>query len=167
MRAADALIVKGAKSVRIQALDVDRMKKLWDRPIAKSARLLGADDERVYLGGPEVCALDLKTQKLLWATRLPGGSAEGKILVRPGGLWQLTSRGIFELDPKSGKVRRIFRGDDTGSEGGDLSMGDHFLLAVTNRTISAYPIASTAAAAPGRGGEDAAATNPKTRASDD
>ena len=148
VRSGEALFVKGAKSERIAALDADRMKVLWDRPIANSARLLGADDRAVFLGGPEISALDRRTRTLLWATRLPGGSADGRVLVRPGGLWQLTPRGIFELDPQSGRVRRIFRGDDTGSDGGDLYLTEHLLLAVTNRTISAYPIAATAVGKP-------------------
>ena len=161
----DALIVKGAKSERIQALDADRLKVVWERPIAKSARLLGCDNRAVFLGGPEISALDLKTRQLLWATRLPGGSTEGKVLVGSGGLWQLTPRGVFELDPRSGQVRRIFRGDDTGADGGDLHMTGHLLLAVSNRTISAYPIATTAAGGPAPPDRDA--SNTKTRVSDD
>ncbi len=159
LKAGEALILKGAKSGRIHALDSDRMKTLWDRPIAESARLVGADDQAVFLGGPELSALDLRTRKLLWATRLPGGSMEAKILVRPGGLWQLTPRGIFEIDPRLGHVRKIFRGDDTGALGGDLFMTERLLLAVTDRTIAAYPIAAAAAARPGRLGENSAPTN--------
>ncbi|MDR3634011.1 MAG: PQQ-binding-like beta-propeller repeat protein [Isosphaeraceae bacterium] len=165
VRSGEALFVKGAKSDRIYALDSDRMKVLWDRPIAKSARLLGADDRAVYLGGPELSALDLRSRTLTWATRLPGGSAEGRILARSGGLWQLTARGIFEIDPRSGRVRRIFRGDDTGSDGGDLYWTERLLLAVSNRTISAYPLATTTAGGPGGGDEGLAGT--KTRASND
>jgi outer membrane protein assembly factor BamB len=165
LRSGEAMFVKGAKSERIYALDPDQLKVLWDRPIAKSARLLGADDRAVFLGGPEITALDRRTRKLLWATRVPGGSAEGRVLVRPGGLWQLTPRGIFEIDPKSGRVRRIFRGDDTGSDGGDLYLTGRLLLAVTNRTISAYPTAATVAVGPGAVGDDPATI--KTRVSDD
>jgi outer membrane protein assembly factor BamB len=159
LRAGDALILKGAKSGRIHALDSDRMKTLWDRPIAESARLLGADDQAVFLGGPEISALDLRTRKMLWATRLPGGSGDGKILVRTGGIWQLTPRGIFEVDPRSGTVRKIFRGSDTGSLGGDLYLTERLLLAVTNRAISAYPIVAAAAGRTDRLGERSATTN--------
>jgi outer membrane protein assembly factor BamB len=135
----DALLVKGVQSGRLFAVDPNRMKVLWDRVIAKSSRLLGADDRSLFLGGPELSALDLATRKLLWATRLPGGSMEARVLVRPDGLWQLTSRGVFELDPKSGEVRRIFRGQDLGAVGGDLILTDRMLLTVSNRSISAYP----------------------------
>lgn len=165
LRTGEAMVVKGVKSEKIYALDSDRMKVLWDRPISKSARLLGVDGRAVFLGGPEICALDLRTRTLLWATRVPGGSSEGRVLVRPGGIWQLTPRGIFEIDPQSGQVRRIFRGDDTGSAGGDLYLTGRLLLAVTNRTISAYPITAAGAGGPSPVDKDPATT--KTRASDD
>jgi outer membrane protein assembly factor BamB len=139
LRSGDALLIKGAKSDRLCAIDPDRMALLWQRPIAKSARLLGVDDEVIYLGGPELGALDLKTRVLRWSTPLPGGSDDGQVIVRADGIWQLTPRGIFEVDPKTGAVRRIFRGDDDGSGSGDLILTDNLLLAITNRAISAYP----------------------------
>ena len=84
------------------------------------------------------------------------------MLVRRDGLWQLTPRGIFEVDPRTGLVRRIFRGQDTGAEGGDLALTDRWLLAISNRTISAYPrgparaegIAREGKAAPRMGGSN-------------
>jgi outer membrane protein assembly factor BamB len=159
----EALIIKGAKSDRICAIDPDRMKLLWDRPIAKASRLLGVDDQSVYLGGGELGAVDRKSRALQWSLPMPGGSEDGNVLVRPDGLWQLTPRGIFEVDPKSGRVRRIFRGDDPGASGGDLILNDRWLLAISNRTISAYP--RGAAGAGHAATEDPA--KPKTRGSDD
>jgi outer membrane protein assembly factor BamB len=139
LSAGEGLLIKGMQSDRLYAIDPDRMKVLWERPIAKATRLLGSDDRAVFLGGAELGAMDRKSRALLWATRLPGGSAESRVLVRPDGLWQLTSRGIYEIDPASGDVRRIFRGKDLGSAGGDLVLTDRWLLAISNRTISAYP----------------------------
>ena len=147
----DALIVKGAKASRICAIDPDRMTVLWERPIARNARLLGADDRAIYLGGPELGAIDPRTRALLWSTRLPGGSEEARVLVRPDGLWQFTPRGIFEVDPVDGRVRRIFRGDDPGANGGDLLLTDRWLLAVSNQSITAYPLTPAVA---GKGGAD-------------
>jgi outer membrane protein assembly factor BamB len=106
--------------------------------MAKSARLLGAVGSLVILGGPEVDALDVNSQDLQWSVRLPGGSYEGRPILRDDGIWHLTPRGIFELDPQTGRVRRIVRGDDTGSIGGDLLLTDRWLIAVSNRTIAAY-----------------------------
>jgi outer membrane protein assembly factor BamB len=137
--AGEAMLIKGMKSERLYAIDPDRMKVLWDRPIAKATRLLGTDGRALFLGGAELSALDLKTRSLLWATHLPGGSNDTRVLVRPDGIWQLTSRGIYEIDPASGEVRRIFRGKDLGAAGGDLILTDRWLLAISNRMISAYP----------------------------
>jgi outer membrane protein assembly factor BamB len=139
LRLDDALLVKGSQSDQIQAVDPNRMKVLWERPISKSSRMLGTDGRVLFLGGPELSALDLKTRELLWATRIPGGSLDSKVLVRPDGIWQLTPRGIFEIDPKTGDVRRIFRGDDLGSTGGNLYLTDRWLISASNRTITAYP----------------------------
>jgi outer membrane protein assembly factor BamB len=139
MRSDEAFLIKGMQSDRIYAVEPNRMQVLWERPITKSSRLLGVDANTIYLGGAELSALDLGTKKLAWATRVPNGSMDGRVLVRADGLWQLTSRGIYELDPKSGDVRRIFRGSDLGSAGGDLLLTDHWLLAVSNRAVTAYP----------------------------
>lgn len=133
-----ALVVKGAKSARIVAIDPDRMTLRWDRPMAKSARLLGAVGNLIILGGPEVDALDADSQDLRWSVRLPGGSYDGRPILRDDGIWHLTPRGIFELDPQTGRVRRIVRGADTGAIGGDLLLTDRWLIAVSNRTITAY-----------------------------
>ena len=59
--------------------------------------------------------------------------------MRSDGLCNSTPRGVFEIDPNSGRVRRIFRGNDRARWGGDLVLTDELLLAVSNRTISAYP----------------------------
>ena len=74
------------------------------------------------------------------------------------GLWQLTPRGIFEIDPQTGRVRRIFRGEDAGAEGGDLILTDRWLLAISNRTISAYPRRSAGAERTAREGTAAPRT---------
>jgi outer membrane protein assembly factor BamB len=159
----EALLIKGAKADHVCVIDPDRMKVVWDRPIARSARLLGFDDQAVYLGGPDLGALDRQTRALRWSTPMPGGSEELRALVRPDGLWQLTHRGIYEVDPKSGRVRRIFRGEDPGASGGDLVLTDRWLLAISNRSISAYPRGEA-------GGDRASGEGPpatKTRGSDD
>jgi hypothetical protein len=164
LQAGDAFLIKGAQSDRLYAVEPNRMKVLWERPITKASRLLGADDRAIYFGGAELSAVDLRTRALLWATRVPNGSMEGHVLVRPDGLWQLTPRGIFKVDPRSGAVQ-IFRGKDLGAVGGDLLLTDQLLVAVSNRTISAYP----RRAAGSRSGPEVSAradhASPKERAS--
>lgn len=136
----DALLVKGAQSSRLYAVDPNRMKLQWERAIGKSARPLGALDGAIILGGDELGSLDVQTRNLSWAARLPGGSGSGAVLVRPDGVRQLTPRGVFEVDPTTGDIRTIFRGADLGAaSGGDLILTADQLLTVSNRAITAYP----------------------------
>ena len=166
----ETLLIKGAKSDHITVLDPGRMAVVWDRPIAKSACPVGIDAQAVYLGGPDLEALDRADRSLRWSLPMPSGSEDGKVLVRPDGLWQFTPRGIFEVDAPTGRVRRIFRGDDTNASGGDLIVTDQWLLAISNQTISAYPRSGSeterADAGTGTGDEPTRATS-STRGSDD
>ena len=166
----ETLLIKGAKSDHIAVIDPGRMAVVWDRPIARSARPVGLDDQTVFLGGPDLEALDRADRSLRWSLPMPSGSEDGKVLVRPDGLWQFTPRGIFEVDATTGRVRRIFRGDDTNASGGDLLLTDQWLLAISNQTISAYPRtgseAERADAATGTGAKPATATS-STGGSDD
>ena len=159
LRLDDALLIKGAQSDQIEAVDPNRMKVLWERPISKSSRVLGTDGRVVFFGGPEISAMDLKTKELLWATRIPGGSLDSRVLIRPDGIWQMTPRGIFEIDPKSGVVRRIFRGDDLGATGGDLYLTDRWLIAASNRDH----LGLSPAGGPGRGARGPPIGGPRTR----
>jgi outer membrane protein assembly factor BamB len=148
----ELLLIKGAQSDRLYAVEPNAPKVAWERPIARSTRLLSAGAGALYLGGPELTEMDLKTRALGWSSRLPGGSLKGKVLARPEGIWQLTSRGIFEVDPKTGDTRRIIRGDDLGAVGGDLFLTDRWLVSASNRTISVYRLqAADAGLASGAG----------------
>jgi outer membrane protein assembly factor BamB len=138
LQSGETFLIKGMQSDRLYAIDPNRMKVLWERPITKATNLLGVSANALFLGGEELSALDLTSRKLLWATRMPNGSMDRRVLVRPEALWQLTPRGIYEIDPASGNSH-IFRGKDLGAVGGDLYLTDQWLLAVSNRTISAYP----------------------------
>ena len=109
----DALLVKGAQSDMLEAVDPNRMSVLWERPISKSARVLGTDGRTVYFGGPELSALDLKTRTLTWATKLPARA------------WR---RGSWSAPRGSGSSRRAASSRSTpaparsgGSSGGPTS----------------------------------------------
>ena len=136
----DSLLVKGAQSSRLYVVDPNRMTLEWERAIGKSARPLGADERSIYLGGDDLGSLDIQTRNLSWATRLPGGSGLGSVLVRPDGIRQMTPRGVFEIAPETGDVRTILRGADLGSAaGGDVLLTAERLITVSNRAIAAYP----------------------------
>jgi len=135
------LLVKGLKSSRIQALDPAARKRVWTRPISKASRPLATQDNELLLGGAELSSLGLETLELRWALRVPGGSEAGRVIVDAERLWQLTPRGIFEVDPATGQIRRIVRGADLGAApGGALIRADDRLLAVSNQAITAYPL---------------------------
>lgn len=135
----ESLVFKGIQSSSIYAIDPNRMTVAWRRPVGKDVRVLGVDDRSVYLGGEELAALDLESRTLSWATRLPGGSYNGEVLIGPDGIWQATPRGVFEVDARTGLVRRIFRGEDLGAQSPSLLLSKGRLLTVSNRAITAYP----------------------------
>ena len=136
----EALLIKGAQSGHLCAIDPNRMKMLWDRPIAKSSRLLGADDQCVYLGGPELSAMDLKTRQLSWVTRLPNGkrrstrAGSARRSLAADSAWCLRDR------PEVGRGPPDFSRRSTSERReGDLFLTDQLLMSVSNRAISAYP----------------------------
>ena len=81
----------------------------------------------------------LKTRKLVRADwSYPNGSGgRGAALVRTDGLWQLTSRGIFEIDLKSGDSAASSVAKTWDRREAHLLLTDRWLLAVSNRMISA------------------------------
>ena len=116
----------------------------WKRPVSKTAVIVAADDQRIYLGGEELTAYSLKTQELLWATQLPRTAAWSLPLVTKTRLYQFTSRGICAIDKQSGEVVQIFRGADLDSLGGSLFVTPQALVTVSNLGITAYPRDATA-----------------------
>ena len=140
MVAGGLIFAKGMRSSRLLGLNGDGPTVAWNRPVAASAVLLSADDERIYLGGEELTAYSLKTQELLWATQLPRSVDWGLPLVTANRLYQFTSRGVCEVDKANGDIVRIFRGDDLESLGGALFVVGGRLITVSNEGITAYPL---------------------------
>ena len=132
------LYIKGMRSDRLYALDISTPKLLWKRPVSESAMLVGVDDENLYLSGEEVLAIDLATQKLKWASRLPSGTGWVRPLVTEDRFYQFTSRGIFELDKRNGDTVRLFRGSDLDSLGGVILATPTRVLTISNLALTAY-----------------------------
>ena len=70
--------------------------------------------------GSELSALDLDSRKLLWSTKLPGDNATLRPLVCPHDVYVPTARGIYDIDPANGDIRRVFRGADREAGAGRL-----------------------------------------------
>ena len=117
--------------------------------------LSGADRERIYLGGPEISAYELKTQQLLWSKHVPEGTSWIHPLMTQDRIFQFTPRGIYEIDKQNGDIVRLFRGADMDSLGGNLLLTPKALVAVSNLAITAYPIENT---------NDSASSQPATKA---
>jgi outer membrane protein assembly factor BamB len=139
MSVAGLLFAKGMRSPRVLAVRADGPAMTWNRPVDRLAVLVGADSERLYMGGEELAAYSLNTQELLWSTRLPASAAWSAPVITKNRLYQFTSRGVYEVDKKTGKVEKLFRGADLDAMGGALWVTPQALVTVSNLAITAYP----------------------------
>ncbi len=137
------LYFKGMRSQRLYALDLGGPRVLWKRPVNQSGMLVGIDEQRIYLGGEDLTAIDLGTQRLVWAARLPRGTSWVRPVLTATRLYQFTSRGVFELDKLTGDKVRLFRGGDLDSLGGTVYVQDGLLLTVSNLSVTAYRLGSS------------------------
>lgn len=140
------LYFKGMRSQRLYALDLGGPRVLWKRPVNQSGMLVGIDEQRIYMGGEDLTAIDLGTQRLVWAARLPRGTSWVRPVLTATRLYQFTSRGVFELDKLTGDKVRLFRGGDLDSLGGAVYVRDGLLLTVSNLSVTAYRLGSADAA---------------------
>jgi outer membrane protein assembly factor BamB len=138
LMAGGLLFAKGMRSSRLLGIQLDLPRLEWQRPVSKSAVIVAADHERIYLGGEELTAYNLETQLLEWAAQLPHSADWSQPLVTKSRLYQFTSRGICVVDKETGNVLEIFRGADTNSLGGSLLVTPQVLLTVSNSGITAY-----------------------------
>lgn len=137
------LYVKGMKSTRLYAIDPQRPKVLWKRPVPKSAILVGVDDDNFYLGGEDISAYDLTTRHILWSVKVNMATSWGRPLMTKNRIYHFDTRGIYEINKADGRVVHLFRGADLGSLGGVLKMTPKALLAISNLAVTAYPLESS------------------------
>jgi outer membrane protein assembly factor BamB len=147
MLAGGVLYFKGMRSRRLYAVDPNGPKILWRRPVSVGSVLVGVDRERIYMGGAEIMAYDLKTKQLLWSKPVPMGTGWIHPLLTDDRIYEFTPRGIYEIEKTTGEVVQIFRGIDMDSLGGSLLFTPRAIVAVSNLAITAYPLESTDGAA--------------------
>ena len=107
--------LKDGKSQKLCAMDLLAPSLKWKRLVSGDDIVAAVDGPTAYLLGHDLSALDLKSQKLLWSTRLPGDIAPSMAVVCPNHVFVPTERGIFDIDPSNGDVRRMFHGADRQS----------------------------------------------------
>jgi outer membrane protein assembly factor BamB len=133
------LFTKGMRSHRLVALRTDAPGLTWNRPVDRAAVVIGIDAERVYVSGEDLMAYSLKTQEVLWSTRLPRSATWSTPVVTQNRIYQFTSRGIYEVNKENGNVENLFRGTDLDAFGGSLLVTPRALVTVSNLAITAYP----------------------------
>jgi outer membrane protein assembly factor BamB len=132
------LFTKGMRSQRLVALKTDSPGLAWNRAVDRAAAVIGIDAERVYVSGEELMAYSLKTQEVLWSTRLPRSASWSTPVVTQNRIYQFTSRGIYEINKETGSVENLFRGVDLDAFGGSLLVTPKALVTVSNLAITAY-----------------------------
>ncbi len=142
--AAGLVFCKGMRSTRLLGVQPDGPTLTWDRPVSQTAMIVGVDKDRLYMGGEELAAYSLRTQELVWSTKLPQSAGWSTPLVTQNRLFQFTSRGICEIDKATGALVRVFRGVDLDSFGGSLLITPQVLMTVSNLAVTAYPLNSPA-----------------------
>ena len=143
LRAGGLLFTKGMRASRLLGVRTEGPALAWNRPVGTGATIVAADDERIYLGGDELAAYSLKTQELLWVSRLPPSADWSTPLVTKNRVYRFTSRGVCEVDKSTGDVLQIFRGIDRDGLGGALFFTPRAMVTVSNVAITAYPLTST------------------------
>jgi len=136
------LYVKGMRSTRLCAIELAGARLRWERPVSKSAIVLAVDGERMLLGGDELSALDLATQKLIWATRLPLATGWTRPAVTRNRVYQFSPRGIFVLNKENGDRMALARGADLDSLGGAVLLTPQGLVTVSNLAVTCYPLSA-------------------------
>lgn len=120
------------------ALDPAELNMKWKRPTSVEVSIVAIEWPIAYLVGSEFSALDLKSRKLLWSAKIPAQKTMARPLICPEHIYLATSRGIFDIDPADGGVRRIFRGADRDSSGGRLLLAGDKLIVVSDGAVTAY-----------------------------
>ncbi len=112
----------------------------WKRPITAADSVVAIVGERAYLMGSTLSVLDLKSRKLLWSVRIPGDPAPICPLILPEHILMPTQRGIFDIDPASGDIRRVLRGADRKSPLRQVLLAGDKIIAISSAAITAYPL---------------------------
>jgi outer membrane protein assembly factor BamB len=134
------LYLKDGGARLLYALDPAEPAVQWKRPLSGDEAIVAIKGQVAFLLGSDLSALDLKSRKLLWSTKIPGENLTLRPLVCPGHIFVPTARGVFDLDPASGDTRGSFRGADRDSRTSRLILAGDKLIAISDVAVTAYKI---------------------------
>ena len=130
--------LKDGSAQALYAIDLIAPAIKWKRLVSADDVLVAIDGQIAYLLGHELSALDLNSRKLLWSTKLPGDTIPSRPLFCPKHIFVPTERGIFDVDPATGDVQRMFRGADRDLGPCRLIVAGDKLIAIGDSAVTAY-----------------------------
>lgn len=139
--ATGVMYVKESKSSKLYAIDAAARKLLWRRPLATDETVAALHAGRLITAGADVGAIDPASRRLNWSTRLPVERNIGQPLFGDKQMLMCVSRGLYLISTETGDVLKIIRGADAGAIGGTAFVAGDKLIVVSNRAITAYPLA--------------------------
>jgi outer membrane protein assembly factor BamB len=125
----------------LYAVDLAGPNLKWKRPLESTETVVGMDNDHLYTAGRDVGAIDFASHALLWSTRLPLTSGTYKPMMSGESIFYFLGRGVYQVDAKTGDIKRIFRGYDRDSMGGAVYQSSIGLITVSNQALTAYPLA--------------------------
>jgi outer membrane protein assembly factor BamB len=135
------LYLKDSEARTLYALDPAAPELKWKRPITTRDSVVAIIGPTAYFLGHELSALDLKSRDLKWSTALPGEPLNLRPLISAEHILAPTARGIFDIDPTSGDIRRVFRGADRQSQPRQLLLAGDKLISISDKAVTAYQTA--------------------------
>jgi outer membrane protein assembly factor BamB len=142
------LYIKETNGDGVYDIDLSGPSLRWRRPAAGSDQIAAITPTRMLLLGEEASAIDMAGERpMLWSLSLPALTGQMRPLTAGDNFYAFVSRGIFQIDAKTGDTKRIFRGADRDALGGQLYVMRDKLIAVSNLKVTAYPLQTTSATA--------------------
>ena len=135
------LYFKESGGYAMYAVDLAGPALKWKRPVDPSDTLVSVGNGNAYLLGEAVSVIDLSTRALRWSTPIPTDTGMMRPLLGGDRVAVFGARGVFQIDLATGDhAGPPFRGADADAVGGALFYCGDRLVAVSNLTVTAYPV---------------------------
>lgn len=137
------LYIKETNGDGVYDIDLTGPTLRWRRPADGTEQIAAITPQRMLLLGDEASAIDMAGDRpMLWSLRLPALTGEMRPIAAGDSFYAFVSRGIYQIDAKTGNTVKIFRGADRDALGGQLYVLKDKLIAVSNLKVTAYPLQS-------------------------
>ncbi len=138
------LYIKETNGDGVYDIDLTGPTLRWRRPADGTEQIAAITPQRMLLLGDEASAIDMAGDRpMLWSLRLPALTGEMRPITAGDSFYAFVSRGIYQIDAKTGNTVKIFRGADRDALGGQLYVLKDKLIAVSNLKVTAYPLQTT------------------------